>query len=186
MGEYFPETKLQIIKNEGINVRNSDKNVKSIFHEKSKKTRNYSNENLTYFAVSILIYITLPMKPMLIAGIIIVNLALISYSIAIISEQRKKLVNTFVLIFLTIGVILDISATVCMILGSANSFATLHGLLGYSALAVMLIDAALLWKLWMIKKKSASVSQRLHLYSRYAFIWWVMAYITGALIVALS
>ncbi len=126
------------------------------------------------------------MNPVLIAGIIIVNIALIAYSIAIITEQRKRMVNSFVLGFLTAGVILDITATVCMIIGSANSFATMHGLIGYSALAVMLVDAVMLWKLWLAGKEPAPVSKKLHLYSRYAYAWWVIAYITGALIVALS
>lgn len=127
-----------------------------------------------------------PMSPVLIAGVTIVNLALIAYSVAIITEQRKKTVNAFVLTFITAGVVLDITATICMILGSANSFATIHGLIGYSALAVMLIDAVLLWKLWLLKRAPVTVNHKLHLYSRYAYAWWVIAYITGALIVALS
>ena len=126
------------------------------------------------------------MSPVLIAGVIIVNLALVAYSVAIITEQRKKTVNGFVLTFLTAGVILDITATVCMIIGSSNSFITFHGIIGYLALAAMLIDAVLLWKLWLIKKASSPVSKNLHLYSRYAYAWWVIAYITGALIVALG
>ncbi len=126
------------------------------------------------------------MSPVLIAGVIIVNLALIAYSIAIITQQRKKLVNSFILTFLTTGVILDITATVCMIIGSENSFITFHGVIGYLALAVMLIDGILLWKCWLKTRTSAEVSPKLHLYSRYAYAWWVVAYITGALIVALS
>ncbi|MBW6490802.1 MAG: hypothetical protein K0B15_06350 [Lentimicrobium sp.] len=126
------------------------------------------------------------MSPILIAGVIIVNLALISYSVAIITEQRKNIVNKFILTFLTTGVIFDITATVLMILGSANSFSSIHGLIGYSALAAMLIDAVLLWKLWLIKKEPTPTSRKLHLYSRYAYAWWVIAYITGALIVALG
>ena len=39
----------------------------------------------------------------------VVTIALISYSIAILTEQRKKLVINRVLIFLTLGVLLDIS-----------------------------------------------------------------------------
>ena len=126
------------------------------------------------------------MSPVLIAGVIIVNLALIAYSIAIITQQRKKLVNSFILTFLTTGVILDITATVCMIIGSENSFITFHGMIGYLALAVMLIDGILLWKRWLKTRTSTEVSPKLHLYSRYAYAWWVVAYITGALIVALS
>ena len=44
-------------------------------------------------------------------GIITVQAALVSYSIAIISEQRKRLVTRKVLTFLTLGVLLDITAT---------------------------------------------------------------------------
>ncbi len=126
------------------------------------------------------------MSSILLAGVIIVNLALVSYSVAIITEQRKKIVSTFVLTFLTIGVILDITATICMIIGSENSFITFHGVIGYLALGVMLIDAILLWKAWLVNKTTSPVSKSLHLYSRYAYSWWVIAYVTGALIVALG
>lgn len=126
------------------------------------------------------------MSPVLVAGVIIVNLALISYSVAIITEQRKKVVSGFILMFLTTGVILDITATICMIVGSKNSFITFHGLIGYLALALMLIDAVMLWKLSLAKGKGSPVSRKLHLYSRYAYVWWIIAYVTGAVIVAIS
>lgn len=126
------------------------------------------------------------MSSILIAGVIIVNLALISYSIGIITEQRKREVNTFVLGFLTAGVVFDIAATICMVIGSSNSFATVHGLIGYSALAVMTLDTILLWKTWLRKRSTSLVSRSLHMYSRYAYLWWVIAYITGALIVSLK
>ncbi|HPG33026.1 MAG TPA: hypothetical protein PLM34_04180 [Lentimicrobium sp.] len=125
------------------------------------------------------------MNPILTAGVIIVNLALVFYSVAIITEQRRKIVTPFVLTFLTAGVILDITATACMIIGSANSFITFHGVIGYLALAAMLIDAILLWKLKLSAKGPVQVTSKLHRYSRYAYIWWVIAYITGAVIVAL-
>ncbi len=126
------------------------------------------------------------MSSILIAGVIIVNLALISYSIGIITEQRKREVNTFVLGFLTAGVVFDIAATICMVIGSSNSFATVHGLIGYSALAVMTLDTILLWKTWLRKRSTTLVRRSLHMYSRYAYLWWVIAYITGALIVSLK
>ena len=126
------------------------------------------------------------MSPILIAGVIIVNLALMSYSIGIITEQRKREVSTFVLGFLTAGVAFDIVATVCMVIGSSNSFATVHGLIGYSALAVMTLDTVMLWKTWLKKRGTTLVSKPLNLYSRFAYIWWVIAYITGALIVSLK
>jgi hypothetical protein len=125
------------------------------------------------------------MNTVLMAGTTIVNLALISYAIAIVTEQRKKLVSNKVLIFITLGVILDITATALMINGSSKGAFTFHGLIGYSSLSLMLIDAVLLWN---FRKKHGAltyVGKKLHIYSRIAFIWWIVAYITGAVLVAL-
>ena len=115
----------------------------------------------------------------------VVTLALISYSVAIITEQRKRRVLNLVLTFLTLGVMLDIAATTMMIIVSENSPFSLHGILGYSSLTLMLIDAILLWRFRSKKGSSEPVSRPLHLYSRIAYIWWVAAYITGTLMVLL-
>jgi len=118
-------------------------------------------------------------------GTIIVVFALISYSIAIITEQRKKHILKSVLIFLTLGVLLDITATTFMIIGSSKGPLTLHGILGYSSLAGMTIDTLLIWRHRMKNGLGSAVPNGLHLYSRFAYIWWVLAFITGGLLVAL-
>jgi uncharacterized repeat protein (TIGR03987 family) len=115
-------------------------------------------------------------------GASIVTLALISYSIGIISEQVKKTLIPRVLIFISIGVTLDVTATVFMILGSRNSPFTVHGFIGYSALLVMMIELIRIWRTYREKGLNAQVPLSVHLYSRYAYIWWVVAYITGSLI----
>ncbi len=118
-------------------------------------------------------------------GIIIVQLALIFYSIAIITEQRKKLVSGFVLSFLTTGVVFDITATAFMILGSSHGFFTLHGVLGYSSLVGMFTDSVIIWRFYRKNAPGTMVTRPVHLFSRFAYIWWIAAYITGALLVAL-
>lgn len=118
-------------------------------------------------------------------GAIVVVFALVSYAIAIITEQRKSIITKQVLIFLTLGVILDITATTFMILGSTNSPFTLHGFIGYSALVAMLTDCILIWRKARRVGIDAKVPRKLHLFSRYAFAWWVIAFITGGLLVAL-
>ena len=123
------------------------------------------------------------MNALLVAGTRIVVLALVFYSIAIITEQRKKVVNNIVIAFLTLGIIFDIVATAFMIAGSNNSPFTLHGILGYSSLAAMLLDTILMWRHRIKNGISGIVPARLHVYSRYAYIWWVLAFITGALLV---
>jgi hypothetical protein len=123
------------------------------------------------------------MNPYSMTGAGIVIFALLSYSLSIITEQRKKLVTPFVLRFLTIGIFLDITATTFMIIGSSNSAFTLHGILGYSSLAGMLIDTILIWRFHLNSNTGTIVPKGLHLYSRFAYAWWVIAFITGLMLV---
>lgn len=123
------------------------------------------------------------MNILLVYGTRIVILALIAYSIAIITEQKIQRVSNSVLWFMTLGIILDVTATVFMIKGSGNSAFTLHGFLGYSSLTGMLIDTILIWRHRLSTDASTQVPRKLHLYSRYAYIWWILAFITGGALV---
>ena len=122
------------------------------------------------------------MSPILIAGTIIVNLALICYTIGIVTEQRQRRVSRRVVSFLTAGVIFDLVATGCMIAGSSSGPFTAHGLLGFSSLAAMLVETGLAWR-HRTRHGEAVVPDWLHRYSRLAYGWWVVAYITGAFLV---
>ena len=126
------------------------------------------------------------MNIILTIGTRIVVLALIAYSIAILTEQKKRIISQNVLLFLTLGILLDITSTICMILGSSNSPFTLHGFLGYSALLAMLIDFVLIWKIRVSNGVNATPSKAVHLYSRYAYLWWIVAFVTGSLLVLIK
>jgi len=124
------------------------------------------------------------LNPILIRAVIVVTFALILYSVGVITEQRKSAVSKRVLLFLTAGVLLDITSTALMIVGSTNIPITVHGVIGYTALLVMLVDAILIWRHW-IRSGSSKVPRGLHLYTRIAYSWWVIAYIAGAIISSL-
>jgi hypothetical protein len=126
------------------------------------------------------------MKTISMIGSFVVTIALIFYSIGFTKENRMKLVTGPVLLFYTIGVSLDITATILMIIGSSKGMITLHGMIGYSSLLGMLIDTILLWRYNLRQGSDTLVSRRLSIYTRIAFTWWVIAYITGGLLVALS
>ena len=79
-------------------------------------------------------------------GSMVVTIALVFYSIGFSKEQRRKLVTSRVLLFYTIGVTLDITATILMIIGSSRGMLTVHGFIGYSSLLGMLTDSFLLWR----------------------------------------
>lgn len=126
------------------------------------------------------------MNPISMVGAFLVTLALISYGVGSFSLQRFKIIKKSALWFLSVGIVLDISATICMILGSTNSPFTVHGFLGYSALLVMAIDIILVWRVYLKNGLNAKVVKSLLLYAKLAYGWWVIAYITGSLLVMLK
>jgi hypothetical protein len=126
------------------------------------------------------------MNKLLMIGTTVVLFALVFYSIGIFTEQKHKKVLPRVLTFLTLGIIADIIATGLMIAGSSKGIFTLHGIIGYAALLGMLIDNVLIWRIRLKSGIGAGVSDAIHRYSRYAYIWWVVAFITGGLLVVVS
>ena len=86
------------------------------------------------------------MRTASIIGSMVVIIALVFYSLGYINERRKQLITSRVLLFYTIGVSLDITATIFMIIGSSKGLVTLHGFIGYSSLLGMLTDTVLLWR----------------------------------------
>ncbi len=122
------------------------------------------------------------MTPLLRAGVSIVVLALASYTVGVVAEQRARRVTRRALAFLIAGVALDVTATVCMIIGSGRAL-TLHGVLGYSALAGMLLETLAAAR-HRLGSGDAPVPRRLHLATRLAYGWWVVAFVSGGLLVA--
>lgn len=124
------------------------------------------------------------MTPLLRGGVTIVVLALASYTVGVVTEQRARSVTARALLFLVLGVALDVAATVCMILGSGKVL-TLHGVLGYSALAAMLVETVLAVR-HRLHSGDAPAPRWLHLYTRAAYSWWVVSFVSGGLLVAFA
>jgi SNF family Na+-dependent transporter len=117
----------------------------------------------------------------LIKAIIAVTLALVFYSIAVLTEQRKYAISKRVPTFLTTGVAFGISSSVLMIIGSRKIPITIDGFISYSVLLVMLINTILVWRFWL-KNRSTQVVKSFNVYTWLAYSWWVIAYIAGAII----
>ena len=123
------------------------------------------------------------MNPLAIVGAFIITLSLLSYGIGCIAVMRFKIVTPGVLIFLTLGVLLDIVALTFMIIGSSKGVFTLHGILGYSAMLTMIINLILIWGWYFKNGFDSIISNSIIVYSKYAYAWWLIAYITGSLLV---
>lgn len=123
------------------------------------------------------------MSPLIQTGVSIVVLALLCYTIATAAHQREHRVSRRVMRFLTAGLVFDVVATACMILGSKSEGVTLHAVLGFSALGGMLLETVLAWR-HRRAHGERPVSDRLAMYSRLAYAYWVIAFISGGMLVA--
>jgi hypothetical protein len=122
------------------------------------------------------------MNALLITGSCLVFLALASYSTAFFSLMKRLCVTDRIRLFYSLGVGLDVSATAFMISGSHNFPLTFHGLLGYSALGMMLTDMILLRRFRKKKGARAKIPTTLHHFSILAYVWWIAAFVAGAII----
>jgi len=73
-------------------------------------------------------------------------LALVCYSMGTAAHQRELRATRFALRLLSAGLLLDVLATLCMVHGTESRGLTLHGALGYSALAGTAVETALAWR----------------------------------------
>ena len=128
----------------------------------------------------------LEMNPTLTMGTRLVAAALLFYSLAFWPLQKKKVATKLILSFQSLGLVLDISATLFMILGSKNSPFTFHGVLGYSALLLMVIKTVFVLRSALVGRFSQPITSALSLCSRIAYGWWVIAFIVGGLMVLLK
>jgi len=122
------------------------------------------------------------MPKITIAGIIFVHIALILYTLFFVFESRKQKTTNSVLIFITLAVIFDIKATICMMIGTTRTYFTFHGIMGYIGLLLMVVDAVLIWKYKLKYGVELLISKSLNSFSKIAYIWWIIAYITGVLV----
>lgn len=122
------------------------------------------------------------MAKITVVGIFFVHIALILYTLFIIYESKNQKTTKSVLALITSAVIFDILATSCMMIGTTRTYFTFHGIMGYIGLFLMIVDAVLLWKFKIKQGMEAIISKSLNSFSKVAYIWWIIAYITGVLV----
>ena len=116
-------------------------------------------------------------------GAFIISLSLLSYGVGIIAVVRFKIVTPSILVFLTLGVLLDFVAVTMMVINSDNSLFSLHGLLGYSAMLTMIINVVLVWRCYFLNGFDSVISNQIVVYSKIAYAWWLIVYLTGSILV---
>ena len=123
------------------------------------------------------------MSPVILFGVVTVNLALVAYTMGVIAEHRSRRASGFVLGVFTMAVLFDLVATGCMMAGSHKPWFTPHGIVGYLALGVMVVAVARLWGLRR-QGPDAGIPRGPHVFLRVAYVAWLVAYAIGATLAA--
>ena len=126
------------------------------------------------------------MSYVIVAGVILIHIALILYSVFIYKEHKYKRPTKGLLVFITAAVLFDISATACMMIGTAEKYFTLHGILGYTALAVMITDAIFIWRHYNKFGSEIPFSDTLNRNSKLGYILWLIAFFTGEMLAVMN
>jgi len=123
------------------------------------------------------------MNPISVVGAFIITLSFLAYGIGSITLLRFKKVSSIVLIYLTLGICLDFIGIVFMTIGRSGKFIRFHGYLGYFAFLLMLISTIGMWWNFFKFGKNAQIRKKFVYYSRFAYLFWLIAYFTGSIIV---
>jgi hypothetical protein len=122
------------------------------------------------------------MSFIIISGVILIHIALVFYTVFIVKLHRHNRATKGLLGFITAAVITDISATACMMLGTVEEYFTLHGILGYTALLVMVTDAIFIWRHQSQHGNEVPFSKSLARNSKLGYVLWLSAFFTGEMV----
>ena len=122
------------------------------------------------------------MNPLRMAAVSTVTVALVLYSLGTLSERRSRRATAAVRGFLTAGLTFDVIATALMVAATGSLVPTIHGVLGYSALAFMAVDVVLMWR-HHARAAGAAIPAGQHRYALLAYAYWIVAYFAGAALV---
>ncbi len=119
------------------------------------------------------------MSTQLIISTILINLALIFYSLGVWSERISRYLKTWHVVAFWTGFTFDVSGTYAMsrlATGPFNLFA-LHTLTGQIALWLMLAHA--IWATYVVRKGSEKTRTGFHRYSIIVWLIWLVPYFGG-------
>ena len=115
----------------------------------------------------------------ILTGVVLIHIAVVLYTIFVIKEAAHKRATIGVVGFITAAVSFDMAATGAMMIGSEKQYFTTHGILGYTALFLMILDAIFIWKHRLKFGSEVPFSDTLNRNSKIAYVIWLVAFATG-------
>lgn len=122
------------------------------------------------------------MNPISVIGAFVMTLAFLAYGIGSVTLERFRIVGSVVLIFFSLGILFESAAILMMIIGSNGSITVLHAIIGAIAFALMFVNSVWAWFVYLSMGIDAHVNTWLLNYTKTAFFLWVMAYLSGILL----
>jgi uncharacterized repeat protein (TIGR03987 family) len=121
------------------------------------------------------------MRPLELAAIILITLALVFYSIGVWSERiRRYLLPWHVAAFWT-GFLFDVSGTTAMeLLRPGFDWSSPHTITGQIAIWLMLAHA--IWATRVVRRDDERLRGRFHTYSLFVWCVWLIPYIGGMIL----
>ena len=113
-------------------------------------------------------------------GMIIINLALICYSIGVWSERFSARLKVWHLLFFWLGIIFDTWGTGLMFAMVGGLTYDIHGLTGMLAIILMLIHAV--WATTVLLKKDENLIASFHKFSVTVWVLWLIPYLSPMVI----
>ena len=109
-------------------------------------------------------------------AVIIINFALVFYSIGVWSERISGRLKTWHLIFFWLGFVCDTWGTGLMFEMAGGLTYDLHGLTGLTAILLMLIHAV--WATIVLLRKDEKLIQNFHKFSVAVWLIWLIPYLS--------
>lgn len=123
------------------------------------------------------------MNPLAIIGAFIITLSFLAYGIGSISLVRFRIIGRIVLTFLSMGIVFDLLAITLMALGSNGSPYTMHGFVGATAFLVMFVNTVWCWNVFTKRGLDSKARKNHIVYTKAAYLIWVIAYFAGSVII---
>jgi hypothetical protein len=123
------------------------------------------------------------MNPLILIGSVILSFSLLTFGLGSITLQRFKLIGRSVLLFLSLGFILDITAIVIMLRGSPDYLFSVYAILHYFAGLLMLVYVTWVWKVFCKGGLNTRINEGLHWFGKFAYGIWVLAYFVSSLLI---
>ena len=123
------------------------------------------------------------MSPTLIGAVVTILTAAVIYTIAVFAERRSGVLKPWHLALFWIGLVFDTTGTTLMSQIAGGFQLNIHGVLGVTAIALMLFHAA--WATIAITFKQQNVLNKFHTFSIHVWALWMVSLVSG-MVLAMS